>query len=206
MASKPKDRDRARAEHRRKTHSDYARRHPERAREERGFRQAQTRLAKLGTHREATPETIAKARRVQQGALARLCASGSIDADQLAWSCEIRMVHERLGADVRIGTVSLETRVDQSRHGDGSFFEKLGAVRAEVGYTRWRAALPAPGLVLAVIVEDLGCNAAAARFSQDKRTVRKLLVDALDAWPRFQRDACDEVDEATLLAAQAAIL
>ena len=79
-------------------------------------------------------------------------------------------------------------------------------MRAEVAYTRWRAAVPAPGLVLAVIVEDLGCNAAAARFSKDKRTVRKLLVDALDAWPRFQRDACDEVDEATLLAAQAAIL
>lgn len=194
-----------RDEHRRKTNADYALRHPARAREEGGFRKAQADLAKLGDYREATPETLAKAH-VRDGALARLCLAGSINADQLAWACEIRRVVERIGADVRIGTVSLETRVDQSRFGDGTFFEKLGAVRAEVAYSLWRAWLPAPAIVLAMIVEDLACSAAAQRFRRNTRTVRKLLTEALDAWPQFQSEACDQVDEATLLAAQAAIL
>lgn len=196
-----------RDEHRRKVHADYVSRHPARAREERALRVAQARLQKDWGHKRAgTPETHAKAVSVQQGALARLFMAGSISVDQLAWSAEIQRVHARIGADVAIGTVSYETRVDQGRHGDGTFFEKLGAVRAEVAYSLWRAWLPAPGLVLAMIVEDLHCGAAGKRFHKDTRTVRKLLVDALDAWPHFQSDACDQVDEATLLAAQAAIL
>ena len=206
MASRAaKELAKARATRRSEIDRKYRERHPVRAREERDLRKANARLLDCGNYREATPETLQKAR-IDDGSLARLCRSGSIDADQLAWACEIRMVHDRIAGDVRIGTASLEGRVDQSRHGDGTVFEKLGAVRAEVAYTRWRASLPAPGLVLAMIVEDLGCNAAAARFSRHKRTVRKLLIDALDAWPHFQRDACDAVDEATLLAAQAAIL
>lgn len=185
----------------------YALQHPVRAREERALRIANAKVHEDWGHKvHGTPETHAKAAGTRQGALARLFMAGSIDADQLAWSAEIRRVHERIGADVAIGTVSLETRVDGSRSSDGTFFEKLGAVRAEVAYSHWRRAIGAPAIVLAIVVEDLACSAAAARFHRDSRTVRALLIDALDLWPAYQRQACDEIDEATLLAAQAAIL
>jgi hypothetical protein len=185
----------------------YAARHPARARDERELRKANAAVqAKYGKKLYGTPETHAKAATVQQGALARLCLSGSIDADQLAYATEIRRVAERIGADVAIGIASLETRVDQSRHFGDTFFEKLGAVRAEVAYSAWRSWLPAPGPVLAMIVDDVACSLAAKQFRRDTRTMRKLLIEALDAWPNFRADARREVNEATLLAAQAALL
>lgn len=181
-------------------------RHPEAAAEERALRKQRRAIRKGFSHKvHGTPETHYRAAQVHQGAMARLFMSGSINEDQLAWSAEIRAVAERIGRDVAIGTVSFETRVDQSRSGDGTFFERLGAVRAEVAYTRWRAALPAPEIVLAIIVEDLACSAAARRFHKNTRTVRKLLTDALDAWPYWQRDARDEIDHDALSAAHAAI-
>jgi hypothetical protein len=201
-----------------RTHQAWATRHPELARQERSFRLQQ---AQLDTERDycrpGTPETLAKAS-ISDGSLARLFLRGTINSDELAWAAEIRIVHDRIAGEVRIATASLETRVDQSRTGDGTFFEKLGAVRAEVAYTRWRAWLGclnagrgvvrggAAAPVLAMIAGDEGVNQVAARFSCDKRTATRLLIEALDAWPGFQRDACDDVDEATLLAAQAAIL
>ncbi|BBC72904.1 conserved hypothetical protein [Altererythrobacter sp. B11] len=192
---------------RHKITADFVRRHPAKAREETALRKANRRLqADWGHKRAGTPETHEKASRVQQGALARLFMAGSISADQLAWAAEIRVVAERIGADVAIGTVSLETRVDTSRSFDGTFFEKLGAVRAEVAYTAWRASLAKPAPVLAMIVEDMACLRAARLFHMRTETARRLLTEALDAWPDFSRMACDSVDEATLLAAQAAIL
>ena len=132
--------------------------------------------------------------------------SGAIDAHQLADAVEIAGLHARIGADVAIGTCSYETRVDQSRSGDGTFFERLGAVRAEIAYSRWRASLQKPGPVLAMICEDLGVSVAAERYRMRKTTARALLIEALNAWPDYQREARDAVDEAELLAAQAGLL
>ena len=206
MASRAaKELAKARATRRSEIDRKYRERHPVRAREERDLRKANARLLDCGNYREATPETLQKAR-IDDGSLARLCRSGSIDADQLAWACEIRMVHDRIAGDVRIGTASLEGRVDQSRHGDGTFFEKLGAVRADVAYTRWRGELAHAAPVLAMIVDDEACTVVGQRFHRSTVTLRKWLTEALDCWPDCHRDACDQVDEATLLAAQAAIL
>jgi len=182
----------------------YRKRHPGRAREERFLRKAQATLQRDYGHKvNGTPETHRHAASVQQGALARLFMAGSLSADQLAWSAEIRAVHERIAGDVAIGTVSLETRVDQSRHGDGAFFERLGAVRAEVAYSGWRASLKKPGPVLAMIVDDVATRLAERQFGLRNGSARRLLIDALDRWPSWQRDACDRVDEAALTAAHA---
>ena len=104
-------------------------------------------------------------------------------------------------------TSSLYSRVDRSAHGDGSFFEALGAVRREVAYGRWRGQLggcAAP--VLAMIVEDVGVKAVSRQFRIGERRAKKLLSDALDRWPECIGGAVREVDAATLAAAQAAIL
>lgn len=193
--------------HQRKVDSDYRNRHPERARQERGFRKDQAQLRKdWGHKRHGTPETHAKASRVRQGSLARMYEAGHLSIDQLAASQSIRWVAERIGADVAIGTVSLETRVDQSRGFERTFFEKLGAVRAEIAYTMWRAQLAQPAPVLAMIVQEVSCSAAAKSWGMRKSRAKAMLIDALDLWDEMIGRACDEVDEATLAAAQAGIL
>lgn len=149
-----------------------------------------------------TPETLIKAARVQQGALARLFMAGHLSIDQLAWSAEIRAVAERIGRDVAIGSISLETRVDNGFTGWRASDESLGRVRAEVAYTRWRAQLARPAPVLAMIVEDRGCRAVAQAFRMRDAGARALLIDALDLWPDCYGWARDRVDEDDLVAAK----
>lgn len=202
---------RMQAERREKIGRDYRARHPERAAEERQLKQAnRATLKRYKADWAGTPQTREKAARVQQGALARLFMAGHLTIDQLAAAEQIRSVAERIAGDVRIGTVSLETRVDGSRSPHAPFFEKLGQVRAEVAYTRWRAqvALQRGGAapVLAMIVEDVSCTEAARRFRMRKETARARLSAALDLWGDAIGRACDEVDEASLLAAMAGLL
>jgi len=197
--------------HRRKVDGDYRARHPARAAEESGFRKARrarvrSRSASDPSLDQGTPETAQKARVVQQGALARMFELGHLSAHELAYSQEIRQVAEKLAQDVMVGSFSMETRVDQSRSGTGPFFESLGAVRAEVAYTSWRGAIQEPKLVLAMIVEDVSWRTAAARFHLGPARAKKLLLDALGAWPLHYREARETIDEADLLAAQAGIL
>lgn len=183
-------------------------RHPALARQERAMRLTRDRLLKRWDHkRDGTPETHEHASRTQQGALARLHLSGAISADQLAWSAEIAAAAEGIARDVTVRTSSLYSRIDRSAHGDGSFFEALGAVRREVAYGRWRAQLggcAAP--VLAMIVDDIGVKAVSRQFRVGERRAKKLLSDALDLWPECIGGAVREIDAATLAAAQAAIL
>jgi len=153
-----------------------------------------------------TPETHAKAANVRQGALARLCIAGDIDADQLAAAVSIALVHARITAPVTIGTVSYETRVDQSGAGDGMFFEKLGAVRAEVTYSLWRQRIAEPAVVLAMVVHDVGVTRAASEFRMRNAKAKKLLIDALDLWNAMNDQVRKEIDHASLAAAQAGIL
>lgn len=183
--------------------------HPQRAAEERGFRVDRAARDKVHAKRDryedgGTAETRAKAARVHQGSLARLYMAGHLTADQLAASQEIRQAAERLGADVRIGTFSLETRVDQSRVG-GAVFEKLGAVRAEVAYSRWRLR-PGAAVVVSMVTEDLSLSAAAKLFRTRNEGARAIVSGLLDAWSEEMGTACREIDQADLVAAQAGLL
>lgn len=188
-------------------HRAWAARHPARAAEERRLRQ-QHRAAQRSFARtpDGTAETHAKAARTRQGALVRAYEAGHITLDELGWACEIAEVHERIGRDVAVRTMSMETRIDGGRSGDGHFFEALRAVRAEAAYTAWRATVPAPGLVMGIVCEDLGITVAARRWRMRNTRARQLLCQGLQLWPRCIGEAVRNIDEATLLAAQAAIL
>lgn len=159
-------------------------------------------------HRRGTPETHEHVSKVHQGALARLYQSGAIDSEQLASAAAIAAVAERIASDVSVRIASLETRVDSTR-GQGTFWERLGQVRAEVAYSSWRASLSvrrfAP-IVLDMIVGDVGIAAAARIHRMHVRRARRILIIALDAWPDHAQRARDQVDPATLAASQAAIL
>lgn len=164
----------------------------------------QVALRERWSHKAGTPQTLEHASRKQQGALARLHLSGAIDADQLAAAAAIAMVAERIGCDVTCRTASLESRVDATRIGDGSFFEALGRVRLEVAYTRWRGQLgTGAAAVLDMIVGDIGLTIAAKRYRMHNRRARKLLIDALDLWPQAMANARRDVSQADLDRAKA---
>lgn len=187
----------------------WAKRHPDAARAERGFRKDRAELLDRWDHKnDGTPETHEHASRRNQGALVRLYLSEAIDAEQLASAVEIATVAERIGADVAVKTASLETRVDVTRMGDGTFYEKLAQVRREVAYTRWRSEVRGPiAPILDMIVgEPVGFTVIAKRYRMHNRRAKRLLLDALDLWPRIFGEVRKEIDPATLAAAQAGIL
>lgn len=181
----------------------WARMHPNAAATERRLRKSRAELLSNWKHKnEGTPETHEQASRRNQGALAALYKNGSIDAEQLASAVEIAMVADRIGADVAVRTSSVETRVDVTRLGDGSFFERLGQVRREQAYTRWRAQLRQPAPVLEMLVgEPVGFTIVAARYRMHNRKAKRLLIDALDLWPQILGAVCKEIDEKDLAAA-----
>ena len=211
QTKKQPDAARAAADRARVRNQRFAQRHPKVAATERGLRKQQAELARLDKGRDpmvdsGTPETRAKAARLGQGALARMYEGGHLTADELAWSQEIRAVAERIAREVGFGSVSLETRVDESRLGDGSFYEALGAVRAEMAYSKWRASLAFPLPVLTMIVGDVAWRSAAERFQIGPAKAKRLLLEALRSWPDYCRDAREAVDEADLHAAHAGLL
>lgn len=187
----------------------WARRHPQLAKEERLLRKERKALLDRWGHKnDGTPETHERASRRHQGSLVELYQRGHIDAEQLAAAVEIAQVHERIGADVTVKTASLETRVDITRMGDGSFFERLGHVQREIAYTRWRREAEGPiGAVLDMIVgEPEGFTVVAVRYRIHHRKAKRLLVDALSLWPKILGAVCKEVDRKDLERAQSRVL
>lgn len=134
--------------------------------------------------------------------MARLYRTGAISIHQWGASMEIAAAYERVTAAAGVATSwSPMDRVDISPSNEPS----LGGVWNEMSYSRWRLALPVPGPVLAMIVDDVGLDAAARRFSMHKRRAKRLLIEALDLWNRIYREIRSEVDEAAVAAAQAAV-
>jgi hypothetical protein len=118
--------------------ADWARRHPDIAREERALRKRRVELISDWKHKnEGTHETHEHASQASplppgtfgsraSGTVARLCKTGVISAEQLGSAVEIAQVVERIRADVTVRTASLETRVDVTRIGDGGFYDAWG--------------------------------------------------------------------------------
>lgn len=130
-----------------------------------------------------TPETLERAARSQQGALARLYRSGAIDANQLAAAEEIRLVVERIRSAVALPIASWETRVDAGFRLDAAHQERYGHVVGELSYTRWRAEVDGPAsMLIEMIADDIGYSVAAVQYRMSARRARALLIDALELW------------------------
>lgn len=157
---------------------------------------------------DGTPETHEHASHTRQGALARLFQAGHIDVHELAWANEIAMVAESIERDVDVRCSSLEMRVDYSGSGRDALVENIMRVRREVAYTWWRERIPSPKrAVLDMIVGDAASySTTALRYGMGKTKARKLLISAIQLWPRAMDHAESEVDDATLAAAHAGIL
>jgi hypothetical protein len=175
--------------------------HPRIAAEERALRKGRAQLLANWKHKnEGTPETHERASRRNQGALAALYKSGSIDAEQLCSAEEIASIAELIGADVAVRTASLETRVDiGSRPYQALHDEKIKKVRREMAYTEWRSLLPHPAPVLDMLVgEPIGFTVVAERYRMHNRRAKRLLIQALDLWPEILGRVCKAVDQRDL--------
>ena len=200
----------------RANHSAWCARHPKQAAELRALRLAQRAAEeRWGRTGDGTPATHAHAAKLRQGALARLYHSGALTAEQLGSALEIASAAERIGAEVQVRTVSLETRIDGGRR-DGTFWEALTLVRREMAYSDWRSRLPrlcwsnhgpdAPvAVVLDMIVHDIGVTEAARLHHVHIRRARRLLGEALDLWPGIISHYVREVDDAVLAEAHARV-
>lgn len=163
----------------------WAARHPSMAKEQRSLRKQQAERIKSWDHKRAgTIETHDHAARTHQGALVQLHVNGTIDNDQLEWAAEIANVYRSIGSDVGIAISSLEARIDEGRRTTGSV-EGIRRVRLHYAYTLWREALPAPKqMILDMIVGDaVGYSVAARRHGVHNRKAKRLLIEALSAWP-----------------------
>jgi len=154
--------------------------------------------------RAGTPETLERAARSHQGALARLCRAGEISANQLAAAEQIRVVVESLHADVALPIASWETRVDGGCGSpDRALIEHVRDVRFEAAYTRWRASAVGPiGMLLDMIVNDIGYSVAASTYRIGPKRAKRLLVDALDLWWTVRGLVGREIDDAAIAAVQ----
>lgn len=212
MATKPvsragRERAKAHNEHLRRVREDWRKRHPARAAEERELlKQRLDREEQFGHKVHGTVETHAKVSVTRQGAMARLYHSGAITMRQWGASLEIAAAHSRIVMSAGVPTSWAIERVDRSMNPQQAFDEALGGVWNEMAYSRWRLALPQAGPVLAMVCEDKGIAAAARQYSMHVRKARRLLTEALDLWVRLHGEVRQEVDEATLAAARAAIL
>lgn len=184
----------------------YIDRHPACSAEEKELKKYNRQTRKRWSHKTSgTPETFEKASHQRQGSIARLYEAGDITIDELAAAHEIASVAERIGRDVGIRCISLETRVDCGGNRFERAFESLGAVRREIAYGAWRASLSHPGLILSLLVGDMGISVAAKRHHMRNSRAKHLLCRALASWPDHYRNACDEVSSADLAAAQAGL-
>jgi hypothetical protein len=181
---------------RREIHTKWCRLNPDLAAAERALRLRQLDLEERSGHKRGTAATYEAAQVRREGAMVRLYMSGAISPDELGAAEEIAAAAERIGAAVGVRTMSMETRIDQGRQGDGTFWEGLGQVRRERAYRRWREALGnmAPAIE-DMIVRDIGLVETAAKHRIGVRRLRKTLIDALGAWGPSLRWARDWIND-----------
>lgn len=135
-------------------------------------------------------------RKRSTSSLARLCARGVIDSDQLAAAQEIAMHCERIRSEVRGSSGGLSEQVDCSGSGKSYGAEHLHRVCMERAYTEWRSDLRQPrGMVLDMVTEDHRLAAIAARYGRNWRRAMDTLKEALNVWPQYKREAFDGITQ-----------
>ncbi|MEO0699971.1 MAG: hypothetical protein AAFY81_09705 [Pseudomonadota bacterium] len=130
-------------------------------------------------------------RRQSRSSLSDMHSRGSITDEQLNSARTIAEIAEMIERNVRVGTSSVEARVDCSGSARDALFESLRMVRAEAAYSEWRVRLPLPRrLVIDMVIEDSGFKAIARRHNTKWADARERLLRALDDWPGVHDRYC----------------
>lgn len=147
------------------------------------------------THVETNTKAWTKRNRTSS-ALAIMHERGAITPAQFFAAAQIAMTAELIERAVCVKCASLEARVDQSGSARDHSIERLGIVRREQTYTRWRLTLPSPKrLVIDMVVSERPLVATARVYRVPWRKARMLLVDALDRWIEIERRVARDLDQ-----------
>lgn len=142
-------------------------------------------LAEAHGGKQGTPETIAhlEHRNRRSGAIARLYASGAIDADQLAAADKIATTYRAVTADAPLRTASWETRSGGGGGGsDQAMLSIMTGVLGEWALEWWLRSIQQPDAMLAIIARDLAMTTAAHRHGLSVPRTRNLVGAALTKW------------------------
>jgi hypothetical protein len=150
------------------------------------------------THVETNTKAWTKRNRMSS-ALAMMHERGAITPAQFFAAWQIAMTAELIQRAVSVKGASLEARVDQSGSARDHSIERLGHVRREQTYTRWRLTLPTPKrLVIDMVVSERPLVATARVYRVPWRKARDILIAALDRWIDIERRVADELDQEDL--------
>lgn len=139
----------------------------------------------------------------QQSSLRKLCEDGQISEEQLFAAQQIAHVAEMLERNVSVRCASLEARVDHAGSARDVLVERLGLVRMEVAYSKWRTSIAMPRrMIVDMVLEDRSLFTTARVYRVSWPKAKRLLGNALDHWCDLMTDARRSVDEEDLLRAQ----
>lgn len=159
----------------------------------------------LGTiiHAETfTRTTVYRVR--QQSSLRKMLDDGQLTEDQFWAAQEIAHVAEHLQRGVGVRSASLEARVDCSGSSRDMLIEKLGYVRAEATYSRWRTSIAIPRrMIVDMVLADRALFATARTYHVGWPRAKRLLQNALDRWNELREQSIrsigqNDLDKATL--------
>lgn len=132
----------------------------------------------------------------QQSSLRKLLDDGQLTEDQFYAAGAIAHVAEMIERNVAVRCASLEARVDCSGSARNILLERLGQVRAEAVYTKWRTSIAMPRrMVVDMVLEDRSLFTTARVHGVGWPRAKRLLRDALDHWNDLWERALKEIDQ-----------
>lgn len=132
----------------------------------------------------------------QQSSIRKLLDDGQITDEQFYAAQSIARVAEMIQRNVSVRCASLEARVDCAGSGRDILVERLGAVRMEAVYTKWRTSIAVPRrMIVDMVLEDRSLFTTARVHGVGWPRAKRLLGDALDRWNDLMERARKDIDQ-----------
>jgi len=148
--------------------------------------------------------TRASVTRVRQySALADMHERGQLTDEQFYATQQIAHVAEMILRNGSVQCASLEARVDNAGSAKDVLIERLGMVRMEAAYSKWRLSIPMPRrMILDMVLEDRSLFVTARVHRMGWPRAKRLLRESLDLWCELLWKANKTIDQEDLDRAQ----
>lgn len=144
--------------------------------------------------------TRATVHRIRQASsLRKLFDDRQLTDAQYYAAVEIAHVAEAIERNVAVRCASLESRVDCSGSARNILVERLGYVRMEATYTKWRTSIAVPRrMIVDMVLEDRSLFATARVYRVGWPKAKRMLGNALDHWNDLMERARRDIDQEDL--------
>lgn len=139
----------------------------------------------------------------QYSALGEMHERGQLTDDQFYAAQQIARVAEMIQRNASVQCASLEARVDYAGSAKDILVERLGQVRMEVAYSKWRTSIAMPRrMILDMVLEDRSLFVTARVYRVGWPRAKRLLREALDLWCELLWKARKDIEQEDLDRAQ----